>query len=169
MHTHTSVHTHSRGFPGLEIGCFGIWAIQAYWILPDPKSPTPPVHTSQGAHSSCHTCVTLLSHTTYSSALFFSELKTDQNSYPGAFSGHCSIPPPPYLPLKPSFLFSFSEKIEWQIELVFSDTPKGFLLFPLFSSTLPTCCLSWPTFKSLPGCAQETTNYPAINPLKNKC
>ncbi len=51
MHTHSHTHKHSHGFPGLERGWIGIWAMQAFWILSVRNRPSPLNHTSQGAHS----------------------------------------------------------------------------------------------------------------------
>lgn len=118
MHTHTSVHT----FPWIpRVGKRLFWNLGHAGILnsPDPKSPSTPVHTSQGAHSSCHTCVTLLSHTTYKST--YCSMSISKNSYPGASSGHCSVRPPPSFPTKPCFLFSFSGRIEWYTMAVVSS------------------------------------------------
>lgn len=80
VHLHTHTHIHSHGFPGLERGWIGIWAMQAFWILSVSRSPSLLIQTSQGAHSwpPCHTCVTLLSHKTCRSTLLVSGHRADQ-------------------------------------------------------------------------------------------
>lgn len=163
MHTHTSVHTHSHGFP-LEIGCFGIWAIQAFWILPARKAH----HRLSTCHREHIPYATLASlyYRTQHTLLHYSSVSIRLTKtvilFGTLFSTFSTLAP---FEAFFSIFFFRKNRVAHYGSWVFSDTPKGFSLFPLFFSTLPTCCLSWPTFKSLPGCVQETTNYHTINPL----
>lgn len=105
LHTHTSVHTHSHGFPGLERGCFGIWAMQAFWILLIWKA-LQRLSTRHGEHIPRATLASRCYHTQHTN-LHYCSVSISNN--PGAFPGHCS---PPSFPTKPSFLLSFSGRIE---------------------------------------------------------
>lgn len=162
MHTHTSVHTHSHGFPGLEIGSFGIWAIQAFWILLIWKAHHR-LSTRHREHISRATLASL-GYRTQHTVVYYSSvsIRLTKTVIQTLFSTSSTL-----VAFEALLCISFFQKIRvahygsW----VFSDNPKGFSLFSLFPSTLPTCCLCWPMFKSLPGCARETTNYHTINPL----
>lgn len=163
-HAHTDrntwTHIFSCGFPGLERGWVGIWAMRPFWNLSIRGSPSLLIHMSRGAHSwpTCHTSVTLQN----ASVLLVSGHRADQIPttavhmlahvhivhYVRCTEFPQSSPPPLFLSKScvTAFYFFLRDRIwsggaNYGIR-VFSDTLKGIVIVCIVHFYLPAGCLS---------------------------